>query len=374
MPSGRNFKKKTFLCGHYEAQDVLCEIDDVDLICLQAEPGYEFKESWHRRLLYRDISRRLIFQGLGLKKVRLTQEYDLFIALCQTHHDFLHVGAIQNWKEHCKTSVCWIDEMWASEVPQYKYWIHALKEFDHIFVGCKGTVDTLSRAIGKPVHWLSGGVDVLRFTPYPDPPARVVDVYSIGRRSEGIHRELLQMARDKSIFYLHDTFGGSLSDVYDYRQHRDMFSNVAKRSRYFTVAPGKIDALDETKGQVEIGHRYYEGAAAGSVMIGQAPKCDAFQVMFPWPDVVIDIRHNGSNVTDVLTKLDASPEHLSEISKRNASQALLRHDWMYRWKEIYRVAGVQPLPAMDEREQRLKHLAALVQESSPDKNFISRVS
>ena len=38
MPSGRLFKKKTFLCGHYEAQDILHEVDDVDLICLQAGP------------------------------------------------------------------------------------------------------------------------------------------------------------------------------------------------------------------------------------------------------------------------------------------------------------------------------------------------
>ena len=40
MPSGRLFKKKTFLCGHYEAQDVLAQIDNVDLICLEADPRY----------------------------------------------------------------------------------------------------------------------------------------------------------------------------------------------------------------------------------------------------------------------------------------------------------------------------------------------
>jgi hypothetical protein len=373
MPSGRNFKKKTFLCGHYEAQDVLCEIDQVDLVCLDAEPGYQFKESWQRRLLYRDVSRKLIFQNPGLRKVQLTREYDLFLALCQTHHDFLHVNAIRGWKDHCKTSVCWIDEMWAAEIPQYKYWIHALKQFDHVFVGCKGTVDTLADAIGKPVHWLSGGVDAVRFSPYPNPPARVVDLYSIGRRSEGIHRNLLRMAQEKSMFYLHDTFGGSLSDVYDYKQHRDLFSNVTKRSRYFMVAPGKVDVSDETRGQVEIGHRYYEGAAAGAVMIGQAPNCDAFGEMFPWPDAVVQVKPDGSDVSEVLTRLDSLPELALAISQRNAAEALLRHDWAYRWKQILHVAGLEPLPAMYAREQRLKQLAAMPLSSVESKNVAGSV-
>jgi len=368
MPSGRNFKKKTFLCAHYEAQDVLREIDDVDLICLEPGPNYEFKESWQRRLLYRDVSRKLIFQNPGLKRVQLTQEYDLFLALCQTHHDFLHINAIEGWKDRCKTSVCWIDEMWAALIPRYQYWIHALKQFDHVFVGCKGTVDALSQAIGKPVHWLSGAVDALRFTPNVNLPPRAVDVYSIGRRSEGIHQRLYKRSKERAFFYLYDTFGGSLSEVMDYRQHRDLFSGVAKRSRYFTVAPGKVDAADETKGQIEIGHRYYEGAAAGAVMIGQAPKCGAFDEMFPWPDAVVHVNPDGSDVLEIIDQLDASPEHLAAIGQRNATEALLRHDWMYRWKQIFQVAGIEAAPAMAAREQRLQQLAAVTVSSTGDKS------
>jgi len=373
MPSSRNFKKKTFLCGHYEAQDVLREIDEVDLVCLEPRRGYLFRESWQRRLLYRDVSRKLIYQNPGLQKIRLTQEYDLFIALCQTHHDFLNINAIEAWQDHCKTSVCWVDEMWAAEIPRYKYWIHALKRFDHVFVGCKGTVDALSNAIGKPVHWLSGGVDTLRFSPYPNPPARVVDVYSIGRRCEGIHRNLLRMAEERSIFYIHDTFGGSLSDVYDYKQHRDLFSNVTKRCRYFVVAPGKVDFSDETRGQAEIGHRYYEGAAAGAVMIGQAPSGNAFGEMFPWPDAVIQVQPDGSDVIEVVTRLESSPERAFAISQRNAAEALLRHDWAYRWKQIFLVAGLEPLPAMEARAQRLKELAAIALSSVENKNVAGLV-
>lgn len=360
MPSGRLFKKKAFLAGHYEGQDVLQEVDDVDLICLEPGPGYEFKERWQRRLLHHDLSRMLIFQNPGLRKVRLTQEYDVFLAVCQYTHDFLHINAIEGWKDKCKVSVCWIDELWLAELPQHEYWIHALKKFDHVFVSCLDTVDTLSKVIDKPCRWLPGAVDALRFSPYPGAPSRIVDLYSIGRRIEAIHKELFRAAENGSIFYLYDTFAGSLSDVYDCKQHRNLLSNIAKRSKYFMVAPGKVNSPDETRDQEEIGRRYYEGATAGTVMIGQAPDCDSFRRMFPWPDAVINIQPDGSDVLDVIARLERVPEQVLTISQMNAAEALLRHDWVYRWKELLQLAGLDPAPAMAARERRLRELADLI--------------
>jgi hypothetical protein len=363
MPTGRNFRKKAFHCAQYEAQDVLAQVDDVDLIFLEPGRGYESRELWQRRLMYRDISRRVVFANPGLRKVRLTREYDLFVARCQTYKDLLDVNAIEGWKDHCRTSVLWIDEMWAASIPEQKYWLHALRQFDHVFIGFRGAVAPVSNAIGWPCRWLPCAVDTLRFTPYPKAPARVVDVYSIGRRREGIHQALLQAAKSGEIFYMYDTSAGSLVDLYDHRQHRDHFANVAKRSRYFMVAPGKFDCIDETAGQVEIGFRYYEGAAAGAVMIGEAPNCEAFRETFPWPDAVIEIQPDGSDVVEVLERLDSEPERVSAMARRNTAEALLRHDWVYRWKEILQAAGMEPSPGLVAREHRLKELAQLADEA-----------
>jgi hypothetical protein len=359
MPTARGFKKKAFYCAQYEAQDVLLDVADVDLIHLEPGRGYKFKEAWQRRLLFRDVTRKLIFANPGLHKVRLTQEYDLFLVMCQMDHDFLDISAIEGWQDHCKTSVCWVQEMWAAHIPLFKYWIHSLRRFDHVFVSARGSVDALSDAIGRPCRWLPDAVDMLRFTPYPNPPARVIDVYSIGRRREEIHRALLEAAERTDIFYVYDTFGGSMSDVLNYRGHRDFFSNMAKRSRFFVVAPAKVGRSEETGGQVEIGARYYEGASAGTVMIGRAPECEAFQELFPWQDAVISLQGDGSDVIKVLSSLEAEPERISAISRRNAAEALLRHDWVYRWKEILRVAGIEPSPRMKLRERRLRDLADL---------------
>jgi hypothetical protein len=360
MPTARNFTKRAFQCAHYEAQDVLQEVDDVDLIHLEPGRGFRFKESWQQRLLFRDVSKRLVSLNPGLHKVRLTREYDLFVALCQNHWDLLYVNAIDGLKDHCKTSVCWIDELFAASIPLYKYWLPALSKFDHVFVGYRGTAGPLSNAINRPCSWLPGAVDALRFSPYPSRPARAVDVYSIGRRWEGVHQTLLAAAGRKEILYMYDTFPRIAEmHVYDHRQHRDLFANLAQRSRYFIVAPGKMDSPEETQGQVVIGYRYYEGAAAGAVMIGQAPECAEFRETFAWPDVVIPIRPDGSDVIEVLASLGSEPERVAAIARRNAAEALRRHDWAYRWKKILQVVGLKPSPGMATRERRLNAAAEL---------------
>ena len=361
MFSPRNFAKKPFQCGLYEAQDVLCDTENVDVIVLEPGRGFRLRERWHRRLVFHDISGRFVFANPGLGKFRMAQTYDLFIAVCQNHWDLLYLNAIEGWRERCKTSICWIDEMWAATLPAYKHWLPALKQFDHLFAGYLGSVGRMSEAIGRTCTWLPGGADTLRFSPYPCPVPRVVDVYSIGRRSPEIHDVLLAAASRKEIFYVHDTCDITGSEVYDHRQHRDAIANMAKRSRYFLVAPGKVDDPSLTGGQVEVGYRYFEGAAAGAVLIGQAPKGTAFDQAFPWPDAVIPVKHDGSDIRDVLSGLNADAQRLSAISRRNSAQSLLRHDWVYRWEQMFDVVGIEPSPGMLRRKDHLRRVAALAE-------------
>jgi Glycosyl transferases group 1 len=359
MPTWRRFAQRAYQCGWYEAEDIISNSDDVDLI--HAEPGkrFHFTEPWHRRLMWRDVSRRLAYVNSGLRTIRLTKEYDLLFVHCQSWWELLYFNAIDRWKDHCKTSVCWIDEMYASHVRHYKYWIQSLARFDHVILAMEGTVKAVSEAIGRQCHYVPPAVDALRFTPYPKPPVRVIDAYSIGRRQDQIHRSLLKLAEKNGIFYLYDTLQTGDSIAPDYRQHRDLLANLAKRSRYFLVAPGKIDSPEQTKGQIEVGFRYYEGSAAGAVMLGQAPECESFRRLFNWPDSVIEIKPDGSDVRDVLERLAEQPERLSEISRRNAAEALLRHDWGYRWSEVLEIAGLTPAPALQARKSCLREMAEI---------------
>jgi hypothetical protein len=366
LPTFASFARKVYQGGFLEAEDVLVATDDVDLIPLEPAGGFEFKERITRRLLYHDVSRKLTFLNPGLRPVRLNKDYDVLLLVCPLCWDARYINAIREWKKHCRVSVCWISELWAYAVPSYKYWLPLLNEFDHVVLGLKGSVNAVSAALGRPCHNVQGGVDAMRFSPYPEPPARVIDVYSIGRRHDGIHQRLLQQAGAKRLFYIYDTFRNSGdSEMQNHRQHRELYANIAKRSRFFTVAPAKVDLWEHTGGQIEVPFRYFEGAAAGAVLVGQALDCESFREELNWPDAVVEVQPDGSDAIEVLSKLAKDPDRLDRISRRNAAEALRRHDWVYRWKQILALAGLEPTLAMKGREARLQELAALALAGSP---------
>ena len=373
MPTLRSISREAFQCGLYEAQDVLAETSDVDLLDLQAGWGFRFRDRWQRRLLFRGVSPGLTSMNPGLQRVRLTRDYDLFIAVCQNFWDLLYINAIDGWKDRCKASACWLGEIWAADIPVCRDLLRGLRTFDHVFVNSQGTVGPLSDFLDRQCHLLPTGIDTIRFSPFPNPPDRSIDVYSIGRRWEGVHQALLRAVSEDQLFYVYDSYQGMAKmEPIDYKQHRDLFANMAKRSKYFLVSPGKMNRPEETQGQVEIGYRYCEGAAAGAVMIGQAADCQAFRELFPWPDAVVEIRPDGSDALDVLADLASNPARVSAISRRNAAESLLRHDWIHQWKRIFQLSGIEPSPGMTAREEHLKGLAngAL---HAPEARAVSRI-
>lgn len=358
MPTWRGFSRRAARCALYEGEDVLAEVDEVDLITLEPGRSFPLREAWQRRLIWRDVTGRLALMNPGLRPVTLRKDYELFVFVCQQWWDLLYINAVKGWQDHCRTSICWLDELWAAALPHHKHWLPTLDRFDHVVLSFSGTVALAAQTLGRPCHHLPTAVDAIRFSPAPNPPTRVIDVYSIGRRWEGVHRALVDLAAKRDIFYIHDTAvdAGDMQPE-DHRQHRDLLGNLAKRSLCFMVAPAKMNAPGETKGQSELGYRFFEGAAAGAVLIGQRPDSDSFGTLLGWPDSVIPILPDGSDVAGVLAALRAEPTRANRISRRNAQEALLRHDWVYRWRRILELAGLEPRPKLLERERRLKDMA-----------------
>jgi hypothetical protein len=144
-------------------------------------------------------------------------------------------------------------------------------------------------------------------------------------------------------------------------EHRQLLSNFVKRSRYFLAYPAKFDRPDETRGQEELGLRQFEGAAGGAVMLGSAPQCEAYHRNFDWPDAIIPLSSTTpSEVGKLIAELDAQPDRVARIRRDNVANSLLRHDWVYRWRQMLEIIGLPPSEGMMLREADLKHLAGMV--------------
>jgi hypothetical protein len=346
-------------CSNYEFEDVISQIDNVDLLPMEGGRAFRSREWVVKRLIWRPGLRRAVpHLNPGLKPIRLEKDYDLFAYVCMNPSDLIYLSGVSGWKERCRVKVVYMVEFYGGWLKEYEHHLKLLHDFDHVCLCFGGSVETVQKLIGRPCHHVPLGADVLRFTPFPNPPARSVDVYSMGRRSEPAHRALLEMARRGQAFYIYDTIPGLLLQPRDHNQHRDLVANLAKRSRFFITFPAKVDCADETRGQSEVGARFFEGAAAGSIMVGQAPSAPAFARDFPWPDAVVDLGATEEDLRSILAAWNADPERASLVHRRNALQALRRFDWAHRWQEMLRHAGLQPSPRGRAREKQLLELAA----------------
>ena len=359
MFSQRNiYKQAVWRCAFYEFEELLQEIDSVTLLAPKPRKWYKNGTRAAFRL-GRHFTTPL---NPGVTQVKLDRYYDLFLAVCELPSDLLHLTAVKGWKDHCKTSVCWVTEFYVNWMSIYKSCLEVLSQFDHVVFMFNMSQPFRNMIKGKG-SYLAPGIDAIRFCPYPLPPARSIDVLSIGRRSEQTHQALLRMAEEKGLFYVYDT----ISDLgtHNLAEHRALLANMAKRSRYFIVNPGKIDRPQETGGQSEFGARYFEGAASGAILIGERPTNNKeFDRIFHWPDAVIDLPFGSEETDAIIAELDAQPERQINIRQKNVVQSLLHHDWAYRWDSILATAGLGPLPELVERKRRLSELAARVEEQA----------
>jgi hypothetical protein len=268
-------------------------------------------------------------------------------------------------------AVCFIAEVWANDLPG-RYLLELLAEFDHVFVGMSHPVGEVARIVGRPCSYLPVAVDVLRFTPPTQVPSRVIDVCNIGRRSPITHQALLRLALDQGIFYYYDTVAASgrgqtsrSFPVDDPSEHRLMLASLLQRSRYFIANRSLVNDPEFTMGRDEISGRFFEGAAAGTVMLGEAPRTEEFKKQFGWPDAVIRLPFDSPDVGRLLAELDNDPQRLARIRRDNVRNAALRHDSVHRLGTVFETIGIPPTRAMLAREEHLQRVAASTLQTAP---------
>lgn len=347
---------------HYEFEDIVCQLDSVEL--LAPLPGKWFNR---RTRIARTVGiRSNIALNPGISKIRLSSEYDLLFLFCSFPRDLLNFRIEKSWKDHCKTSICMIDEIWVKQISRQSGYMRILSKFDYIVLYYSQSVKPVSEATGKKCYFLPPGIDAIKFCPYPDPPDRTIDVYSIGRRSEVTHKRLLEMAKENKIFYIYDTLSGGPGGLkaIDLKQHRDLFANLAKRSRFYIVNPGLVDCPSQRGNQIEIGNRYFDGAASGCIMIGEVPNNEVYGSLFNWPDAVISLPFGSDQIDTIINDLDKQPDREETMRRNNITQSLRLHDWAYRWEAILKIGGLVPLPNLLKRKEQLEKLAKIVEGKS----------
>jgi Glycosyl transferases group 1 len=374
LVSMREITNLVALCNLYEFEDIISEINTVDMLKLLT-PDDGAMRKIYKLTKYLTNSKPLAeFLVPGTNPYFLNQEYELFFPTFNFPFELFALHSFKNWRQKCNKAVCYIVEFWESYFqPSNLYFLEFLKDFDHIFVGTKNSTEAIAKFTGRPCTYLPPGVDTLKFSPYPLLPYRSIDVCNLGRRSSVTHQALLEFAQQQQIFYYYDTIKASgmknaskqqTFAVNNAKEHRSLLANLIKRSRYFFANRARVNETELIKTSQEFGSRFFEGAAAGTIMIGEPPMTEEFYKYFDWPDAVIKIPFDAPEIGEIIADLDAQPERLARIRKDNVVNSLLRHDWVYRLETILEAVDVQPSEIMLSRKAELRNVANQIQQTS----------
>ena len=359
-------------CLPYEMEDVVAEVTGADRVEVANDQPLEFARRMYKLGRLATRSRRLaraMVPRLGVPA--LTRDYDLFLPVFNNPYELFALHAVPDWRQRCRVAACFISEVWDYDIPEYL--LELLADFDHIFLASYHPTQDVARIVGRPCTYLPLAVDVLRFAPYPSPPWRSIDVCNIGRRSPVTHAALLRLAREGRIFYYYDTVRASGEGgrqmtfrVGNASEHRLLLANLLKRSRYYVANRSRVNEPEIVGGKEEISSRFYEGVAAGAVLLGEPPGSDEFRRQFDWQDAVIRLSFDSPDAGEIMAAIDANPRRIERIRRDNVCSAALRHDWVHRLHALFDTLRIRPTEAMLAREERLRSLAALAREAPGD--------
>lgn len=354
--SQRNIENFIFNSCLFEFEDVINEVDLADVI---SPPQYGFSEKAVKKFVKNSTH---CFKSIAninpyFQSVYLEKEYDIFLTILDFPHNLSSINLLKNWRKKCQFSVCYLIEIWHKDLPKLKNFIQFFQNFDLICLGHSEIVDDVQKIINRPCIYLPPGVNAVKFCPNGQTSDRSIDLLTLGRRSEVVHQALLELAEQRDFFYYYDYSGGAVQRSDRHQEHRTLISNLLKSSRYFITNYAKVNKLQETHGQQEIGYRFFEGAAAGSVLLGCPPNNLAFKHYFDWDNAIIPIDFDEHNIVKIIAELDSQPELLKQIQTDNVVNSLLKHDWVYRWEQVLKKLGMSLTPGMEKRQDQLKELA-----------------
>lgn len=352
-------------CLGYEFEDTLAAVTDAHRIDVTDLPSLHFSQRAYRlaRLASGSpgFARRLAPYPRG--KVVLERNFELFFPMFSHTYQLYSLATIPNWRQRCRKAACFITEVWSDLGKEYL--LELLSDFDHIFLGFYHNVEEVARITGRPCTYLPLAVDVPRFAPASIDQPRPINVCNIGRRSPVTHEALLAEAELQRSFYYYDTVAASGADmkqrtfrVDSPHEHRRMLATILKHSRYYIANRSYVNEPEFGAGREEISARFYEGAAAGTVMIGEAPRTEEFKRQFDWQNATIHVPFNSPDIGRILADLDTDPERLREIQRKNIREAALRHDWLHRIQVVFDVLGLPPTEGMRARAEQLNQIAS----------------
>ncbi|NNE19575.1 MAG: glycosyltransferase family 1 protein [Myxococcales bacterium] len=284
--------------------------------------------------------------------IEQVDEHEVLLAVMGDVRDLALLGAMRDWRRKSRYAICWLHELWIEEIPRLRGMLRALEQFDLVICSLYYTAEKLREELKSPdVMYLPPGVDTLAFAPVLEPSLRPIDITNLGAIADATHKSLFEHVKQTDGFYFFDTEKGA-REARSHSEHRFRYANILKRSKYFLCHFAKIKHQGPG-GQLEFGLRYFEGLAAGCVVLGSRKSTPDFDMFLGWEDCVIEMPFDCPNASEIVRSLDQEANRLREISARNVRRSLEGNDHAHRWKTIVDRLGLPENYHMSRRHEEV---------------------
>ena len=215
----------------------------------------------------------------------------------------------------------------------------ALPKLDHLFVITPCLAKEVQQLHSINASFLSLATNTFPLNGYQ--PQRSIDIFSYGRTNEQVHAQLQQFNKPESRrLYMHSTFAGG--EVHNMREHLALLNRLLQRSKISLCF--EASNLARFRGRSPLLYRWFEGWAAGCVIVGKKPQGKGIETLMSWQDSTLSIPDDPDEIIPFFEALLQDEPRLQEISRRNYVECRLRHDWRYRFRDLFNTLNL-PLPA-----------------------------
>ena len=229
----------------------------------------------------------------------------------------------KGWDRHIGTKILYLFDSLDAHLNSIRRVLRATK-WDFTSTAFHGAKPFLEEETQRQWHVVRQAVKLERFRPAPI-EKRVIAFCSYGRRLERIHKAVKDYCAHDEKYYDYTT-AASVQPQLDPREHYGQYAWHLAHSIFNFCWPVEVTNPELITTHSPITCRWFEAAASGNVILGQAPTDPGFHELFG-PNAVVSIDHTNDRPAPLLERLwENRTEHLEAALKRRAS---LSHKWTW---------------------------------------------
>lgn len=323
LPTSRDVYRLVSYGMILDFEDAVCRLSNADLVPV---PLYSRRGQLHA-----------VLRGHPLRSVSApAPRYDACLLVAMGRHWLPGLTFIRSLRTICKKIIVYLFDAWVGDLPAIVKYHRVWELVDDLFVSFDHAVQPYASALPCGVHYLPQAVEPRWF--YGARASRPIDVLSVGRRLEAVHKTLLAMSREREMLYQYQTHAAPLA--IDFYENQELVGTLCRASRlHVSWSVAATNAARRTEGSA-VTARWFESAASGGVVVGLAPMSPEFGRLFPYPDFVHEIPapNDHLHTREILEAALAT----RDVSERQAlaEHARTAHSWEARWRNIVATCGV----------------------------------